>query len=128
MLDDCTAVRADRSATWAPTPPPVAPTVLGAAPGWVLAPGLVAAVVAGFAAELADGSVLEGLGLGLVADALGDVLARFDTWLLFVGRVTTSRTIARMATTSRASSTIRTERCLRRPPGGGPDGTSYRAT
>src|SRR5690348_13639327 len=125
MLDDCTAVRADRSATWAPTPPPVAPTVLGAAPGWVLAPGLV---VAGFAAELADGSVLEGLGLGLVADALGDVLALFDTWLFFVGRVTTSRTIAKMATTSRASSTIRTERGPRRPPGGGPDGTSYRAT
>src|SRR4029077_20970059 len=118
MLDDCTAVRADRSATWAPTPPPVAPTVLGAAPGWVLAPGLVAAVVAGFAAELADGSVLEGL--GLVADALGDVLASFDTWLFFVGRVTTSRTIAKMATTSRASSTIRTERGLRRPPRGGP--------
>jgi hypothetical protein len=94
--------------------------VLGTEPGSVLALALVPAVVAGFAVEPADGSELDGLGLGLVADALGDVLAWFDTWLLFVGRVTMSRTIARMATTSRASSTIRTERCLRRPTAGRP--------
>jgi hypothetical protein len=90
----------------------------------VLASGLVPPVAAGFALELADGVVLEGL--GLVADALGDVLARFATWLLF-GRVTTSRTMARRATTSRASSTIRRGRRLR-PSGGLPSGMSYRTT
>jgi hypothetical protein len=88
MLDACTELSADRSATWAPAPPPVAPTVLGAAPGCVLAPGLVPAVVAGTAVGLVDDSVAEGL--GLVADALGVVLAWSDAGLLFAGRVTTS--------------------------------------
>src|SRR5947209_7423071 len=96
----CTGLSADRSATSAPAPPPLAWIVFGDE----LAPDVP--VAAGLAVELSAGAALDPLGLGLVADGLADVglavgLGLSNAELAF-GRVITITTIARMATISSA--------------------------